>query len=140
MFRQCIKKYYSTKIPVDEYCLPLKPTWSVKSLLEPVGQPISDKQFQHLLKLSQLSISKERVGELKAEIDQLTQFTDHVRQYDFKGVTPLTHIWKEETSQILRDDTKVEASDEARSRVLLKHASKTSGNFYVVKGSMPSSE
>lgn len=120
---------------------PLKPTWSIKSLLESETEPISDKQFKHLLNLAQLSIrDKQHEMKLKAEIDQLTQFTDNIKKWDATVDKPLTHIWKEDIGQILRDDNKIESTKEMRGRDLLKMAQKKSGNFYVVKGSMPSSE
>ncbi|KAI9263831.1 hypothetical protein EDC94DRAFT_72993 [Helicostylum pulchrum] len=135
------KRSLTTK--VDAQCIPLKPTWSVQSLLEPMGEPISDKQFQHLLTLSRLGVTnQEQASKLKSEIDQLTQFTEHIKTVDFKGEKPLTHIWKEDVGQVLRSDELVESSssrDEVRGRDLLKYAKEKSGNFYVVKGTMPSS-
>jgi aspartyl/glutamyl-tRNA(Asn/Gln) amidotransferase C subunit len=119
----------------------LKPTWSIKSLLEPAGEPISDKQFRHLLTLARLNIpNKEQETKLKAEIDQLTQFTEHIKKLDIAVDQPLTHIWKDNIGQILRDDNQVESLKQVRGRDLLNLAKKKSGNFYVVKGSMPSSE
>ncbi|KAG2200258.1 hypothetical protein INT46_009235 [Mucor plumbeus] len=139
--RQISRRLYSTKVTVDEYCLPLKPKWSIKSLLQSETEPISDKQFKHLLNLTQLSIQdKQHEMKLKAEIDQLTQFTDNIKKWDATVDKPLTHIWKEDVGQILRDDNKIESTKEMRGRDLLQMAQKKSGNFYVVKGSMPSSE
>lgn len=126
---------------MDAQCIPLKPTWSIQSLLEPMGEPISDKQFKHLLALSRLSPpTKEKADKLKSEIDRLSQFTAHIKLHDFKHVEPLTHIWKEDVSQLLRDDNQVETLDEPRGRELLKHAQQKSGNFYVVKATLPSSD
>lgn len=128
-------------VEIDGHCLPLKPTWSVQSLLEPLGEPISDKQFKHLLVLSRLSVSnQEEANKLKSEIDQLTQFTEHIKLHDFKDEKPLTHIWKEDVGQILRNDEKVESSNEVCGRELLKYAKEKSGNFYAVRGTMPSSD
>ncbi|CAO0793937.1 unnamed protein product [Mucor circinelloides] len=139
--RHLSKRLYTTKVAVDEHCLPLKPTWSIKSLLQTEAEPISDKQFKHLLNLAQLSIrDKQHELKLKAEIDQLTQFTDNIKQWDASVDKPLTHIWKADVGQILRDDDEIESTAELRGRDLLKLAQKKSGNFYVVKGSMPSSE
>lgn len=119
----------------------MKPTWSIQSLLEPLGEPISDKQFKHLLALSRLSPpTQEKTDKLKSEIDRLSQFTAHIKLHDFKGVEPLTHIWKEDVGQILRSDDEVETLDEPRGRELLKHAQQKSGNFYVVKATLPSSD
>jgi Asp-tRNA(Asn)/Glu-tRNA(Gln) amidotransferase C subunit len=70
----------------------------------------------------------------------LTQFTEHIKQLDIAVDQPLTHIWKEDVGQILRDDDQVEALQQVRGRDLLKLAKQKSGNFYVVKGSIPSSE
>lgn len=84
---------------------------------------------------------KDREQKLKREINNLTQFTDNVKQFDINDtIRPLTHIWKENTSQLLRSDDNVETLREKRGRDLLKLASKKSGNFYVVKGTIPSSE
>lgn len=104
-----------------------------------MGDPISDKQFKHLLQLSRLGLPpKKQADKLKSEIDQLTQFTEHIKLYDFKVVDkPLTHIWKQDVGQVLRDDNLVETDpEEVRGRDLLKYAKKKSGNFYVVKGSI----
>lgn len=60
--------------------------------MKPLGEPISDKEFKHLLNLARLNISKEKEVQLKSEIDQLTQFTEHIKLHDFKDVQPLTHI------------------------------------------------
>lgn len=110
-------------------------------MLEPAGEPISDKQFRHLLALARLNIpDKEQETKLKAEIDQLRQFTEHIKKLEIAVDQPLTHIWQENVGQILRDDNQVETLEQARGRDLLKLAKKKSGNFYVVKGSMPSSE
>jgi aspartyl/glutamyl-tRNA(Asn/Gln) amidotransferase C subunit len=107
-----------------------------------MGDPISDKQFKHLLQLSRLSLPlKDQAEKLKSEIDQLTQFTEHIKLHDFKSVDkPLTHIWKQDMGQVLRSDDLVESTEEVRGRDLLKYARKKSGNFYVVKGSIPSSD
>ncbi|KAG0738656.1 hypothetical protein G6F59_006647 [Rhizopus arrhizus] len=131
------KRSLTTK--VDKHCLPLKPTWSIKSLMKPLGEPISDKEFKHLLNLARLNISKEKEVQLKSEIDQLTQFTEHIKLHDFKDVQPLTHIWKQDVGLLLRDDNKI-GQDKVKGRELLLKAAKKSGNFYVVKGSMPNSE
>ncbi|KAI8070603.1 uncharacterized protein B0P05DRAFT_185312 [Gilbertella persicaria] len=125
---------YSTKVAVDKQCIPLKPTWSIQYLLEPIGEPISDKQFEHLLSLARLNITnKERKSKLKSDIDALTQFTEHIKKLDIQQ-EPLTHIWKEDMSQILRSDDEVK---QQLGRDLLKHAKRKSGNFYTVQGSMP---
>ncbi|KAI9281508.1 hypothetical protein BY458DRAFT_544270 [Sporodiniella umbellata] len=140
MFRHCVKRSIATtKQPVDKHELPIKPTWSTQSLLEPLGETISDEQFKHLLNLSRLNIPLEEASHLKKEIDQLTQFTEHIKKQDFGHVEPLTHIWKENTGILLRSDEQIE-EDRANGRKLLSKATKKSGNFYVVKGSMPSSE
>ncbi|KAG1461542.1 hypothetical protein G6F56_005705 [Rhizopus delemar] len=105
--------------------------------MEPGGEPISDKQFKHLLNLARLNIPKEHESKLKSEIDQLSQFTEHIKCHDFNNVEPLTHIWKEDIGLSLREDEPIE---KVKGRQLLSKAAKKSGNFYVVKGSMPSSE
>lgn len=122
---------------MDGQCLPLKPTWSIQSLMEPMGEGISQSQFERLLSLSRLNCRDgEQAEQLKKDIDQLTQFTKHIQLHDFKQEEPLTHIWQQDVGQRLREDkeTKVDG------RELLKYAKKKSGNFYVVKGTMPSSE
>ncbi|KAI8637562.1 hypothetical protein BD408DRAFT_447539 [Parasitella parasitica] len=135
------RRLYSAKVPVDEYCLPLKPTWSIESLLQSKTEPISDKQFKHLLSLAQLTIrDKQHELKLKAEIDQLTQFTDNIKLWDASVDRPLTHIWKADDGQILRDDNEIESAKEMRGRDLLNLAQEKSGSFYVVKGSTPSSD
>ncbi|KAI8378487.1 hypothetical protein BD560DRAFT_445016 [Blakeslea trispora] len=138
--KQFISRLYSTKglAPVDKQCIPLKPTWSIQSLLEPVGEPISDKQFDHLLSLARLKVDKERVT-LKKEIDQLTQFTEHIKKLNIDQ-KPMTHIWQEQTGQQLRSDEQVETEQQKRGRDLLRHAEKKSGHFYVVQGSLPSTD
>ncbi|CAO3701052.1 unnamed protein product [Rhizopus stolonifer] len=139
MLSHCIKRSITTKTPntIDAHGLPLKPTWSIKSLMEPEGEPISDKQFKHLLNLARLNIPKEQESKLKSEIDQLSQFTEHIKRHDFNNVEPLTHIWKQDIGLLLREDEPIE---KVKGRQLLSKAAKKSGNFYVVKGSMPSSE
>lgn len=105
--------------------------------MEPMGQGISNEQFQHLLSLSRLSCPDvEQANKLKSDIDQLTQFTKHIQLHDFKKEEPLTHIWKQDVGQIVREDKETTS---VNGRELLKHAKKKSGNFYVVKGTMPSS-
>lgn len=111
-------------------------------MLQTKSEPISDKEFKHLLNLARLNIQDpEKKQKLKQEIDNLTQFTENIKHFDINdSIEPLTHIWKQETSQLLRNDNDIETISEKRGRDLLKLASKKSGNFYVVKGSMPSSE
>lgn len=101
-----------------------------------MGQGISQEQFERLLTLSRLSCpDTEQANKLKADIDQLTQFTKHIQLHDFKQEEPLTHIWQEGTGQTVRQDKE----EIVNGRELLKYAKKKSGNFYVVKGTMPSS-
>lgn len=107
--------------------------------MEPIGEPISDKQFKHLLSLARLNVPREQQGQLKSDIDKLTQFTEHIKLHDFKDVEPLTHIWKEDMSLLARNDDIIE-QDAVKGRELLTKAKKKSGHFYVVKGSIPNSE
>ncbi|OBZ90198.1 hypothetical protein A0J61_01747 [Choanephora cucurbitarum] len=137
MIRNSLLRFYSTRVPVDKQCIPLKPTWSIQSLLEPIGEPISDKQFKHLLSLARLDIDKEHASTLKKEIDQLTQLTEHIKKFN-TDQKPMTHIWQEGSGQLLRDDEQVECQPKGRD--LLKHAKRKSGNFYVVQGSLPSTD
>ncbi|KAI9478352.1 MAG: hypothetical protein EXX96DRAFT_619283 [Benjaminiella poitrasii] len=134
--RQCLKRLYSTKVAVDEQCLPLKPTWSIQSLLQTKGETISDKHFKHLLALARLNIrDKEQQMKLKQEIDQLSQLTANIKYWNGTDVKPLTHIWKQDLCQPLRDDKQIESDNKVRGRELLGYAKKKSGNFYIIPGS-----
>ncbi|KAI7906022.1 uncharacterized protein BX663DRAFT_498526 [Cokeromyces recurvatus] len=138
--RHCCKRLYSTKVPVDEQCLPLKPTWSIKLLFQSKEETISDDQFKHLLSLARLNIQdKERQLRLKQEISQLGQLTASIKYWNEIDGEPLTHIWKQDLCQPLRDDDQIEINDEIRGRDLFPFAKKKSGHFYIVPGSSISS-
>ncbi|KAG2204154.1 hypothetical protein INT47_011637 [Mucor saturninus] len=137
MLTRVLKRTFTTQETrtVDAQCLPLKPTWSIGSLMEPVDNGISQDQFERLLSLSRLKCKdRDQANGFKKDIDQLSQFTKHLQLHDFKE-EPLTHIWQQEKGQLVREDKETHVDG----RELLKYAKKKSGNFYVVKGTMPSS-
>lgn len=111
---------------------PVQPTWSIQSLLDSPSDPISDEQFDRLLELARLN-KPTNPEKLKQDIDKLAQLTGHIKGHAY-DVAPLRSIWKEGEGQILRSDDVIESDNdgEKRGRSLLKHAQKTSGNFYTV--------
>ncbi|KAG0168496.1 hypothetical protein DFQ28_000986 [Apophysomyces sp. BC1034] len=131
-------------VKVDQDGLPVAPTWSVNSLLEPVAgdqHAISDKQLDHLFKLAQLRPPLDNVAReaLKRDVKQLSQFTRHIQVEDFGDVKPLIHIWRDDIGLCLRKDQPGDdVSNEPRGRELLAKAKEKSGNFYVVHDKLPS--
>ncbi|KAJ3867656.1 hypothetical protein EV359DRAFT_33986 [Lentinula novae-zelandiae] len=121
---------------VDSFGLPIKPLWSVNALLSSYPQPkLSTSTFKRLHELSALSPPKEGTEEyakLKRELEELVKLVEAVKLVDTDGVQPA------EMRPFLGDGAEEEAYDEATSklemgRVLLKHASQTIDDFYVVE-------
>ncbi|KAI8367637.1 uncharacterized protein BYT42DRAFT_586948 [Radiomyces spectabilis] len=138
------KRGAAFNVKVDSDGLPKQPTWSVHSLVSSISEDagtISNEHFDHLFRLAQLRapVDPETRSKLKKDVDQLSQFTQHIQTADFGHVEPLTHIWPETEGLTLREDV-CEASDQIRGRALMEKAKHTSGNFYAVRGSLPSSD
>ncbi|KAF7721114.1 hypothetical protein EC973_005398 [Apophysomyces ossiformis] len=130
-------------VKVDQDGLPVEPTWSVKTLLEPANgdvKAITDEQLDHLFRLAQLRPPADHTAReaLKRDVKQLSQFTRHIQGQDFGQVEPLTHIWREDIGLCLREDQTKDQADEAKGRDLLRNARQKSGHFYTVPDKVPS--
>ncbi|KAI9014419.1 hypothetical protein CLU79DRAFT_838465 [Phycomyces nitens] len=126
----------------DKDGLPLSATWSVRSLLENEHQTMSDEHFEHLFRLAQLRApeSPEAFEKLKKDVNQLSSFVEPIQRHDYGTVKPLSHLWQERIGMELRPDVPKRDPEEVRGRALLKEARQRSGHFYMVRGSLPSSD
>lgn len=115
------------------------PTWTVRSLLEPASSDsppsITDKQFNHLFRLAQLRppTSQRAKDNLKRDLDQLSQFTEHIQELGQADVEPLIQLWEQGTGLVTRPDVPSQSNEEPSGRVLMNNAEQKHGNFYVVK-------
>lgn len=122
--------------PVPSYGLPLKPSWSVNELLSSYPTPeLSASTFKRLHELSALTPPEEGTPEfrqLKRELEELVKLVEAVKLVDTEGVQPteLRPIF-EDGAEVESQEAFVEGSESGRT--LLKHASRTSDDFYVVE-------
>ncbi|KAL0074856.1 hypothetical protein J3Q64DRAFT_1199154 [Phycomyces blakesleeanus] len=126
----------------DKDGLPLSATWSVRSLLENDHQTMSDEQFKSLFRLAQLRApsSADAFEKLKKDVNQLSAFVGPIQRHEYGTIKPLSHIWQERIGMELRQDKPKNDPEEVRGRALLKEAKQISGHFYMVRGSLPSSD
>ncbi|KAL1929179.1 hypothetical protein VTP01DRAFT_2238 [Rhizomucor pusillus] len=131
----------SKSVETDDDALPVEPTWSVTSLLEPARNAtvtrISDEQLQRLFQLAQLQPpeTEQEQQSLRRDLDQMSQFLAHLQDVEMENVEPLIQIWPENMGLKLRKDEK--STDEVEGRALLEKAQRKSGNYYMVQGQLP---
>jgi Asp-tRNA(Asn)/Glu-tRNA(Gln) amidotransferase C subunit len=128
----------------DSQGIPLKPTWSVHTLLSTYPAPkISSQTLTRLHELSALLPPEEDSEEfkiLKKEMEELVRLVEAVKLVDTSQVqtdgVPDGRIWKEGRGVDL--DRKVTMDDggkykEPSGQELLKHAQETDDGYYVVE-------
>ncbi|KAF5393662.1 hypothetical protein D9757_000290 [Collybiopsis confluens] len=122
----------------DSEGLPVRPVWSVNELLSSYPKPeLSSETFKHLHKLSALIPPDEHTpefGELKKELEELVRLVEAVKLVDTAGVQPVDlrpTLGHREEAEVVDEDERAE--DGETGRELLKYASRTSGEFYVVE-------
>ncbi|KAJ3743374.1 hypothetical protein DFH05DRAFT_1202492 [Lentinula detonsa] len=127
------------KHQTDSLGLPLKPLWSVNALLSSYPKPeLSASTFKSLHELSALIPPEEGTPEytkLKRELEELVKLVEAVKLVDTEGVQPadLRPFLGDGEERGACDDDSMEELDESMGRALLKHASRTTENFYVVE-------
>ncbi|KAI8074053.1 hypothetical protein BC940DRAFT_289886 [Gongronella butleri] len=130
------RRSFTTRCAVDADALPLKPTWSVTSLLPDEHKAtMPQKQLDHLCRLAQLRPRSDSA--LANDMNDLTHFIGTIQggQID---IQPLIHIHDPKHSLDVRDDT---PNTDIAGRTLLKNARNTQGYFYTVPSlSTPSAE
>lgn len=123
--------------PIPSYGLPAKPSWSVNELLSSYPTPeLSPSTFKRLHDLSALTPPEEgtpEFGKLKRELEELVRLVEAVKLVDTEGVQPteLRPIFEEGVEDESQEAFNDEGSESGRT--LLKHASRTSDDFYVVE-------
>ncbi|KAE9405944.1 hypothetical protein BT96DRAFT_1015205 [Gymnopus androsaceus JB14] len=124
------------KINSDSFGLPTKPIWSVNELLSSYPKPeLSASTFKRLHELSALIPPEEGTPEyekLKRELEELVRLVEAVKLVDTQGVQPaeLRPIFVEGVEEGEKEDFE---EDKDAGRTLLKHASRTNDDFYVVE-------
>ncbi|KIK65587.1 hypothetical protein GYMLUDRAFT_39063 [Collybiopsis luxurians FD-317 M1] len=120
----------------DSYGLPIEPVWSVNELLSSYPKPhLSPETFKHLHNLSALIPPEEGTPEfikLKKELEELVRLVEAVKLVNTEGVQ------LSELRPVLGDGAEEEVQEEEKEvtetgRALLKYASRTSDEFYVVE-------
>ncbi|KAJ4472169.1 hypothetical protein J3R30DRAFT_1044184 [Lentinula aciculospora] len=127
------------KNEVDSFGLPTKPLWSVNALLSSYPEPeLSASTFKLLHELSALTPPEEGTPQyvgLKRELEELIRLVEAVRLVNTQGIQPvelrpLLRDGAEEDGDLHNDE---ETEDLEMGRALLKYASRTSDDFYVVE-------
>ncbi|KAJ3723344.1 hypothetical protein C8R42DRAFT_720468 [Lentinula raphanica] len=132
----------NTEHQVDSLGLPIKPLWSVNDLLSSYPQPeLSPSTFKSLHELSALIPPEEGSQEnvkLKKELEELVKLVEAVKLVDTTGIELVDgrpFLGDGDVEGIHDEDLDLlDAEEEEESgRDLLKHASRTEGDFYVVE-------
>lgn len=138
----------SHSVEVDELCMPIKPTWSVKELLASYPPPVLEPA--HLIRLHELSAlipppeGSPAFEKLRKELGELIRLVEAVRTVELPkqeaqaGVIPDGRIWPAGQGMEFTEDDDAEEEDlkappEPQGRELLKHAAETADGYYLVK-------
>ncbi|KAF8974668.1 hypothetical protein BDZ97DRAFT_1911830 [Flammula alnicola] len=126
---------HSTSRPTHEtdFCgIPVRPTWSVNQLLSSYPSPkLSPTTINRLYELSALIPPKEGTPQYKAvakDLEEMVRLVEAVRLVDTSGISVTGRGEKEDAD---RENFSLEDSEET-GHALLKHASRTQDQFYVV--------
>ena len=70
---------------------------------------------------------------MKRDLDQLSQFTEHIQELGQEDVEPLIQLWEQGVGMVTRPDVPSQSNDEPSGRVLMDNAERKHGNFYIVQ-------
>ncbi len=91
---------------------------------------LSEKEVQHIAKLSRLGLSKKEIKKFRKELSVILDYIEKLKEINVSNIKPTSHSVKIEN--IVREDKKSTKS-KAQSTKLLKLASESKNNYLKVK-------
>ena len=134
-----VRWWSSTKpIETDQFGIPVKPTWSVNTLLSSYPSPtIAPETLKKLYNLSAFVAPKEGTPEhakITRELEEMVRMVEAVKLVDTEGTVVAAQAGEEDLDRALYGNPDVARNgDEENGRDLLKHATRTAGEYYVVE-------
>jgi len=134
-----------TQVSVDEDCVPIEPTWSIKSRISRQSHtPLSEETFMHLHKLSALQPPTDAAArsKLKSDLEGMIQMVEGVKACPLlpdisSGNLPDGRIWPEDIGMELNLDWQMDRKTRKKQQALpmpsILHLTKKTkdGKYYV---------